>query len=164
MPNRNSNEVTINATRKDMDRLMFDIWPYVKEDGQQFFMKLVPPPDNKRDYNWCVKNRGTKWDFNFLFDYDLQPVHNTNIEWDKTSILNFSADTAWAPPLAWLQYISKKYNLLIDVMYSESWMNFSWHRVCEDWEVIEDTCYEDCNYWEWSEDDEDWGDKYWDWS
>lgn len=44
-------------------------------------------------YEWCVANWGTKWNCN---------TSNTGIDTNEDTVLEFSFDSAWSPPIKWL--------------------------------------------------------------
>ncbi len=57
------------------------------------FMKILPPPNDEWDYEWCSNNWGTKWspDVRAMFDLDFE-------DWDGEDGISFGFDTAWCPP------------------------------------------------------------------
>lgn len=69
-------------------------------------------------YDWGLKYLGTKW------DTELTSPKVTRWENDEISI-TFNFDTAWAPPVTWLENVQKKYPKLIFYMeFIEEGMDF----------------------------------------
>ena len=81
------------------------VWFDVKGDAEKFqefvtgedlsgnlsilcFSKIMPPPDNEWDYDWCAENWGTKWE---LDAYEIE------YEGDEFC-LDYEFNTAWEPP------------------------------------------------------------------
>ena len=52
------------------------------------FSKIMPPPDNEWDYDWCTENWGTKWELN---------ADDIGYEGDE-ECLDYEFNTAWSPP------------------------------------------------------------------
>ena len=64
-------------------------------------------------YDWCIANWGTKWDAS---DPDVC---------DNGDGLIYHFDTAWSPPIQWLEYVSKKFPTLeFKMKYEEEGMGF----------------------------------------
>jgi len=61
------------------------------------FETIEPYPNDTWDYEWCYENWGTKWN----------PI-TTSIEISKHDII-INMDTAWSPPIKWLEKASIKY-------------------------------------------------------
>jgi len=57
---------------------------------------FVPIPESVDEYNWCVTNWGTKWDFGCKEISDF-----------RDGFWGGYFDTAWSPPLEWYQAMSK---------------------------------------------------------
>jgi len=66
------------------------------------FEPYYPYPNGEWDYNWCIGNWGTKWDCQFC-----SKVINPE-EIDEVS-MTISFDTAWTPPVQWLEKIISDY-------------------------------------------------------
>ena len=59
-------------------------------------------------YSWSSKHWGTKWD-----------CYEEHLDHDKTSTL-YSFDTAWSPPFAWVEKVSRKFpHLKFNVTWAE---------------------------------------------
>lgn len=95
-----------------------------------------PPPDILADYgkviDWQVDNWGTKWDVSFLDGLDGAFSLS---EGEAT----YRFDTAWGPPLEWLDYVAKKYpQLSFRLIYGEPGMDFGGEVVYQRGELIQD--------------------------
>lgn len=85
--------------------------------------KLVPTPKeylkkgDERWYKWRINKWGTKWDVypdSISKDFD-----------EENEYFEVSFDTAWAPPLEWMQKASKLFPKLTFILsYEESGMGF----------------------------------------
>lgn len=83
--------------------------------------KLVPTPKaylkegDERWYEWRIKNWGTEW--------DVYPDSISRDGDEDTDEISF--DTAWGPPLEWLQKVSKMFLKLTFILsYDEPMMGF----------------------------------------
>jgi predicted RNA-binding Zn-ribbon protein involved in translation (DUF1610 family) len=78
---------------------------------------LVPPPSTLDDdgwYNWRLSNWGTKW------DVDVE----AKVTVTETS-LEYRFDSAWSPPMVWLQTVGSKFpSLHFCLWYAESGCDF----------------------------------------
>ena len=80
-------------------------------------------------YNWSIHNWGTKWDACEGDVYD-----------DLKSELSCSFDTAWAPPINWLEVASKKYpSLKFSLEYTEEGMGFEGKAFARNGKVIDNS-------------------------
>lgn len=88
-------------------------------------------------YNWRVENWGTKWDLS----------DDTDVVFDGSGYLQYRFDTAWAPPVNWLETIVTKYpDLRFDMEYEEPGMAFAGSVTFEggemsdeqEWELVYD--------------------------
>jgi hypothetical protein len=83
-----------------------------KTEEKLIFQNLVPYPKGKWDYDWCVKNWGTKWG-----------ACNTVVKEGKK--LTYEFQTAWSPPETWIRKVSKIYPALeFKLWYWEGGMGF----------------------------------------
>jgi len=91
-----------------------------EEDSDLVFHKLVPLNEEDEkvwDYKRAVDLWGTKWD-----PCDVTLL--ASIERNYVQ-LEYSFDTAWAPPFAWLKTVSKKFpDLLFLLTYFEPGVGF----------------------------------------
>ena len=59
-------------------------------------------------YSWCIDNWGTKWD-----------ACNSYVDDEDECEVVIAFETAWSPPLEWMQKASEKYPLLVFEMNVE---------------------------------------------
>ncbi len=96
------------------------------------------PKEFKADSNmscqWCSDNWGTKW--------------NVSAELDVTKFckreMTYYFQSAWAPPVGWLEYIAPKYpELDFSLEFEEGGMNFKGYVMIEKGKVREhiEPCY-----------------------
>ena len=136
MPNWCENTLTIKANaNKDMEdynrlkSLLKETLKVDKDTGcvDNLFDSIIPipkelhntesPKDKPNWYDWCVDNWGTKWDACDCFMYTEQYEEYNEIE--------FSFNTAWGPPILWLEKVGKLFpNLLLWLYYDEPGMCF----------------------------------------
>ena len=97
MPNHCYNRLTITSDNHGLLIQMRDA--ALMEDGQllEFLCPFTEEIDYQYDYDWCVKNWGTKWD---IFDVEAVSLIDDTLE------LNFC--TAWSPPVEALQHGAKR--------------------------------------------------------
>ena len=97
-----------------------------KEEKQEYlsFNKSVPIPENYEDwYNWNLTNWGTKWDAFECYSNEVNSIHD-NLDKEITTLI-YQFDTAWGPPIIWLQKIASIYNnISFTLEYSEPGMDF----------------------------------------
>lgn len=75
-------------------------------------------------YSWCCANWGTKWD---VRGDDIEVVLNSQ---EGESSMHITFDTAWSPPVEWVEKVSADYpELLFELCYAEGGMGF--------WGVVE---------------------------
>ena len=118
MPNWCMNEITITGDSNEIDTLLMNAEG--PDETKAFSMEaLVPCPNNENWYEWNINNWGTKWDF-VISKNDLIVIKEPN----TTKVL-FNVDTAWSPPLAFWQKVSKLYPFIdIKVYYEEEGIGF----------------------------------------
>ena len=85
-------------------------------------------------YEWNIANWGTKWDV------------KAQLTEDTETLLEYSFDSAWSPPVEWLEKVSEFYpDLHFTLRYSESGCGFkgeataengSINNYCEDWNPV----------------------------
>ena len=109
MPNwcENKLEVIVDDEHKKNSKAFLKDF-YYSNQGKENLLSLsaeVPIPSNVKDeYEWKIKNWGTKW--------EVEEV-SVNEEVDK---ITYWFDTAWSPPLEWLQTASKNFPQLTFVL------------------------------------------------
>jgi hypothetical protein len=91
---------------EDIKAYIFDESTGVPEEGKEWFT-------SNNWYDWNIRNWGTKWD---VANADEDSYPETELMIDEENRLQYSFNTAWAPPtkaIGWLskQYPSLKFNL-----------------------------------------------------
>jgi hypothetical protein len=90
-------------------------------------------------YDWSLANWGTKWD-----------AYETYCE-KSIKELFYTFDTAWSPPVNWLEKVSKKYpKLRFTLEYREGGAGFEGAAIAENGEISDDCRDIECD------DDEAW--------
>ena len=86
--------------------------------------KLHPEPKGVDWYEWRLQNWGTKWDVEaMLEDY-------------SEDYLLYTFDSAWSPPVEWLEYVAKQYpQLQFRLKFDESGVGFFGVATAENGEV-----------------------------
>ena len=121
MPNWCSNTITITGNEgiiKTLTSVIRDINP----EESKLFQSLIGLPEHlteeqyeKEWYDTNVSWFGTKWDIS----YDKH-----SFEFTKTDI-TFFCDTAWSPPIPFLETLCKMYGVSAELFYSEPGIGFS---------------------------------------
>ena len=108
MPNYCENTLTLSCANSTRLQTFYDD-NYESESQILSFDKLVPVPENEdNDSMW-----GTKWE-----------AIRVSFEGQFTSFV-YSFDTAWSPPLSWLQTVVRKYpDIRFELEFSESGCDF----------------------------------------
>lgn len=118
MPNWCENYLTIRGSYEIRTKFLqqidgFDLETLSFIKSIKLFDTFIPMPEeynyDEQWYDWRVKNWGVKWD-----------VTSFNKFKHKNLYTEIYFDTAWNPPLIFLQNVSKKYS------------NLSFHLICED--------------------------------
>ena len=137
MPNWCENILTVSSNDKETLKKLYDDNVVPNEEypksAQLSFNKSVPMPEFPEDsdswYSWCVGNWGTKWEpvchdkYGFDIVYECSGLHEIKI----------NLDTAWAPPMNWIEAVSIKYpDLCFELRFADMAMDFSGYAVCED--------------------------------
>jgi len=109
MPNWCENKLEVivdNEHKKNGKTFLKDF--YYSNQGKENLLSLnaeVRRPDNVRDeYEWNVNHWGTKWD-----------VEEVSVD-EEDDKLTYHFDTAWSPPLEWLETTSKNFPQLIFIL------------------------------------------------
>ena len=162
MPNWCENQMWITTSNKDTYNKIkthLETKPEVNENGDYkdvgLFGLLYPEPDYENTivkhafqdgfvedksqswWDWRVTNWGTKWD---VRSDDLFGVDFSEDDEHKEYIIELSFNTAWSPPLEWIQYCEEKYEaegLKFQLNYFEGGMGF-----CGVYEDGHDTFFE----------------------
>ena len=118
MPNWCMNTVVLeNESKKEIDKLV-EFLETKATDSNGFFSYLCPRPESEEDdwYNWNVNNWGTKW--------EVIPEKDCTTRLTDTS-LQLSFDTAWAPPIAFFEYLDNNTEWKVaEANYHEPGMSF----------------------------------------
>ena len=140
MPNWCNNDIRIYGDEKTIKAITNVIKSLGTED--RLFQSLIGLPDNmsKSDYevNWYDTNLnwfGTKWDVDV----------NTDCFYFCEDEISFFCETAWSPPIQFLENLCKMYKLNAYLFYSEGGVGFSGETklIWEDGELsVEDNEYE----------------------
>lgn len=112
MPNWCTNELTITGDPKQIAKFKKRA---KAKDTALSLNKFLPLPKDQADnwYDWHINNWGTKWDI----DATLED------EWEEG--LSYSFDSAWSPPVQWLEKVSKDYpELEFRLKYEEGGVGF----------------------------------------
>jgi hypothetical protein len=164
MPNYCFNELVITGEKQQL--VDFIQANSSTEDGEQFepllFSKAVPEPELEPGgwHDWRVEHWGTKWEPECT---DQVPPREEGYQtlddfWvfdDNTDSAFIGFDTAWSPPIEWLEQVSALYpDLVFSMSYEEPGMAFRGVAQGKNG-IIDDFCE---NYTPEFEDDEDWED------
>jgi hypothetical protein len=131
MPNWCNNSLYVKGNELDIEKfyeenLIANQNEIRNTDLELDFSKVVPEPvfDNPKEqdeydgggwYEWRIENWGTKWQPDTIY-YDYK-------KGDKSITIEF--DTAWSPPITWLEKAISKYpNLYFNMSYHEDGMSF----------------------------------------
>ena len=113
MANNCWNSVTITGDKKTIKSLVkifdsYENYQYFNDFCNAFLKKPKEVTDKIEYYHY-----GTKW-----WDYHVSHEENS-------TVIDITGDSAWNPPLKFLQELSLKYNLEISGEYNEPGMNFA---------------------------------------
>lgn len=104
----------VSTRRKDAYKLLVkDILPKEREDGEKAISNLEKY-GCKDWYDWCIRNWGTKWDagnqeMNLAQGEDKKKFIDDIVE-DEEFLIYF--ETAWSPPMNWMQRATEKFPLI----------------------------------------------------
>ena len=88
---------------------------------------------HKTWYSWCIENWGTKWDAIGDCEWDDVPDENG----EGNAEVRF--DTAWSPPVAWLEHVAEMYPALhFTLHYREDGCCFKGVAVADGGEIVTD--------------------------
>ena len=108
------NDSKATKRKKIVDYLSNDLNKTAIKEGKQALSNLEKY-GYKDWYNWSINNWGTKWDAR----------NEDGICNDTEDELFINFDTAWAPPIQWLEKATKKYKRLkFSMEYTEEGMGF----------------------------------------
>lgn len=137
MPNYCENTLHIEGTEEEMNT-------FIKENAGQdetgesvsfTFSASMPIPEAEENnwYEWSVENWGTKWDAEIYSEWDCE-----------LGIYQISFNTAWCPPIEYIENVSKLYpNLTFSLYYVEHGEQFCGEVVAHNGLInINETDYE----------------------
>jgi Ferredoxin-like domain in Api92-like protein len=145
MPNWCENLLTITGGEKDIQR--FQEMAKDQPDSELSLAKLYPMPAGIYQgnvgpdeltrygahnwYRWCIERWGTKWD-----------VKATLLA-ATPKFLEFEFESAWSPPVKWLEKVAADFPRLRFVLhYDEPMMGFAGVAIAEQGRLIVDECTE----------------------
>jgi hypothetical protein len=120
MPNWCENMLTLSHENPEMITRARDAFA-----RGEFLNEFVPTPGGEWDYDWCVKNWGTKW--------DVGDGSGINIVADHELVVYF--DSAWSPPIAAYERL-QDLGFAVHATYYEPGMAF-----CGIYDECGDECY-----------------------
>lgn len=112
MPNWCNNKITI----KGDEVRIANLWSSMKNENNEFCLMgamPIPETEDESSYEWRITNWGTKW-----------PMDVTSVDKDDTEILIFGF-TAWSPPIELLEFISRNWEVDIEISFDEPGMDFA---------------------------------------
>ena len=139
MPNWCENKLVVRGEKKDMAKFLkvIDKKVTLSDTGnlQYILNAFVPIPSDESDlYHWHIDNWGTKWD-----------VECTEAAQIDDDFVELSFASAWAPPVAWLEKVAKKYpKLKFSLKYDEPGMCFMGCAKGKDGKIVNEAI----EYWE----------------
>ncbi len=165
MPNWSFNSLTLQGSKKDLDKFYSENKSDEIYEGKEIelsFNKAIPRPKDKDSnwYNWNCQNWGTKWDARYVHiskkkKYYQDDIKNTMLVLNRKLNIKINPiipiiqklfcyyeytyifDTAWAPPVPWLEVISDKYkNIKFDLEYNIEGFDNGGRIVIKDEEIL----------------------------
>ena len=107
------------------------------------FEKSVPFPDEEYDRYFALSEWGTKWEpSNLYIVFTPEDSENLNDETLNNFKIEYFFDSAWGPPINWLEKVSKKYkNIIFEIEYAEGGNDFAGIQIYKFGELTEDIEY-----------------------
>ena len=144
MPNWCNNNITISGdegTIRTLTAVLKSIKTSDEEQSNNVFQSLIGLPQHMSDgdykekwYDTNIEWFGTKWDISYSEDM---------FNFSKNEI-SFSCETAWSPPIPFLQNLCEMYKVNANLFYSEGGVGFSgettFNWVDGQLEVYDDEC------------------------
>lgn len=127
MPNFCNNKLILTASNELLNKFWIENRLIDDKDNEYLYLsfnKSVPKPENEDDwYNWNINNWGTKWNACDCSVNEIESINDTlNKEYTN---LNYQFDTAWDPPLEWLEKVANIYSdISFTLEYSEPNMDY----------------------------------------
>ena len=119
MPNWCENKLVVRGEEKDMAKFLKVIDEKVTLSDTSNLRDILnafhPIPEEEEDlYHWHIEHWGTKW--------DVECYEEARIDDDYVEL---SFDSAWSPPVIWLEKVAKNYpKLKFALKYDEPGMCF----------------------------------------
>jgi hypothetical protein len=141
MPNYCNNSLFIQGESVDVAKFYENNMIKGSDDMELDFSRAVPQPkfdnpteqemfDSEGWYDWNIQNWGTKWNANTNY-YDYE---------EDSEQFTVDFDTAWSPPIAWLEKVVAKYpELTFNLAYHEAGMNFRGEADGSEGELVNET-------------------------
>ena len=128
MPNYCWNHLEVSGHEKQLQEFVEKSVSIHEESDHMFsFEGTLPRGDRKDWYEWSIANWGTKWD-----------ACEPNINHNDIDYFAVSFESAWRPPIAWVENIMKDFpDLCFTLEYEEPGMCFG-GRLSAQYEVIWD--------------------------
>ena len=144
MPNWCNNNITISGdegTIRTLTAVLKSLKTSDEEQSNNVFQSLIGLPQHMSDgdykekwYDTNIEWFGTKWDISYSEDM---------FNFSKNEI-SFSCETAWSPPIPFLQNLCEMYKVNANLFYSEGGVGFSgettFNWVDGELEVNDDEC------------------------
>lgn len=112
---REESELLFSKVAPIPDSLAETVSPHRKRSLDETLLALVGKRQPLDWFEWCVSNWGTKWEPNCQPDVE-----------ESDGELVYNLDTAWSPPLPWMEKASKQYpDLEFSIKYGDPSMDFS---------------------------------------
>ena len=136
MPNWCWNHLTVTGDEKELQEFVekstnaLKEWP---ENPTEFsFEGTLPRGDRKDWYDWSIGNWGTKWDACY-----------PHIEKDDEECFAVTFDSAWSPPIEWLENIVHMFpKLYFTLEYEEPGMCFAGILEIQHNNIHDDKCWD----------------------
>ena len=136
MPNWCWNHLTVTGDEKELQEFVekstnaLKEWP---ENPTEFsFEGTLPRGDRKDWYDWSIGNWGTKWDACY-----------PHIEKDDEECFAVTFDSAWSPPIEWLENIVHMFpKLYFTLEYEEPGMCFAGILEIQHNKMHDDRCWD----------------------
>jgi len=122
MPNWCENIIKITGEESKMKALV-EKFKELETNDQPVMGFLLGTEDRPADfdqggwYGYQIKKFGTKWDFRYNEDLDMEQC--------DTNIIYFRILTAWSPPCEFLKSLCEKYGVKAKIHYHEPGMGFA---------------------------------------
>ena len=91
------NDTSLNTKKKILE-FSASVWD---EDNKKH-------PYSQHGYNWQIEHWGTKWGACETYPDNIEDI----LDNAKEGVLYYNFDTAWSPPIAWLEKASKMFAVL----------------------------------------------------